>query len=215
MDIFDYLIENIEKNNSDAKFFFPVGDRSKFSNNTSWKNNEYRRLISRIAGRYETGLNPSFNASQNYSLICTELTRLKTILAKDVITSRFDSIRLRFPDSYRDVKRAGITEDYSMGYPDEPGFRAGVARPFNFYDVMTDQVTDLRVFPFQFMDTALYQHKKLDITQSKDLILKLINETRKIGGLFISIWHNSSLIESEGWREGREVFEFMLKNQLQ
>ena len=63
---------------------------------------------------------------------------LQTILGKEVISSRFHYIRLLMPKSYKDLVSAGISEDYSMGYPDEPGFRAGIARPFFFYDVEED-----------------------------------------------------------------------------
>ena len=55
-EVFDYITDNIEKYNSDARFFFPVGDHSKFDKNPSWKNNEYRNLIQKISGKYKTGL---------------------------------------------------------------------------------------------------------------------------------------------------------------
>jgi hypothetical protein len=54
---------------------------------------------------------------------------------------------------------------------------------------------------------------KLDPEKSKEVILKLINETRKVGGLFVSIWHNTSLLDNEEWKGWREVFEFIIKNQ--
>ena len=38
---------------------------------------------------------------------------------------------------------------------DEPGFRAGIARSFRFYDIIEDKITDLRIFPFQVMDVTL------------------------------------------------------------
>jgi hypothetical protein len=63
------------------------------------------------------------------------------------------------------------------------------------------------------MDGTLYDYKKLDTTRSKELILKLINETRNVGGYFVSIWHNTSLLDNEEWKGWREVFEFMVKNQ--
>ena len=59
-DVFDYIIENINKNNTDARFFFPVGDHSKFDKNPSWKNEEYRDLIHKIAANFKAGLHPSF-----------------------------------------------------------------------------------------------------------------------------------------------------------
>jgi hypothetical protein len=100
-----------------------------------------------------------------------------------------------------------------MGYPEEPGFRAGIARPFFFYNLSDDIQTNLRIVPFQVMDGTLYDYKKLDAESSMEIILKLITETRKVGGLFVSIWHNTSLLDNENCKSWREVFEFMIKNQ--
>jgi hypothetical protein len=210
----DYIFDCVEKTKSTLRLFLPVGDYSKYDKNPSWKNQEYRQLINKIADKYETGITLSYNAALNHSLICAEVSRLKKILNKEVVNNRFNYIRLIFPHSYRSLESAGITEDYSMGYPDEPGFRAGLARPYVFYDLLADQITNLRIFPFQVMDKSLFQNKKLDPEQSMDLILKLINETRKVGGLFISVWHNSSLTEKDESREWKKVFEFMLKNHV-
>lgn len=212
-DVFDYMIEIIEKNGVDTKFFFPVGDHSKFDRNPSWKNEEYRNLIHRIGDKYQIGLHPSFVAGGDGSLIVNEVSRLRSILGKDVLLSRFHYIRLFMPRSYNNVLLAGISEDYSMGYPDEPGFRAGIARPYYFYNVSDDVQTNLKIIPFQVMDGALYDYKKLDPDTSKEIILNLINETKKVGGLFVSIWHNTSLLDNEEWKGWREVFEYMIKNQ--
>jgi hypothetical protein len=213
-EVFDYILENLEKRNTDTRFFFPVGDHSKYDKNPSWKNDEYRKLIHRISDKYGAGLHPSFYSAGNYSTIANEAGRLNTILEKEIISSRFHYIRLFTPQSFRDIHKAGILEDYSMGYPDEPGFRAGIARPYYFYDVSDDHQTSLKIFPFQVMDVTLYGYKKLDIVASKEVILKLINETKKVGGLFVSIWHNTSLLDNQEWSGWREVFEFLLNTQL-
>jgi hypothetical protein len=211
LDVFDYIIENIEKNSVDTRFFFPVGDHSKFDKNPSWKNDKYRNLIHKIADRYQVGLHPSFIAGGDGSIINTEAERLQSIIRKEICLSRFHYIRLHMPRSYNNILRAGITEDYSMGYPDQPGFRAGIARPYYFYDVSEDKLTNLKIIPFQVMDSTLYDCKKLDPGSSKEVILNLINETRNVGGLFVSIWHNTSLLDNEEWKGWREVFEFIVK----
>jgi hypothetical protein len=212
-DVFDYILENIEKNEIEARFFFPVGDLSKFDRNPSWKNTEYRNLIQKISGKYMVGLHPSYVAGGDGALIGTESKRLKSIINKEISLSRYHFIRLSMPRSYQNSLQAGLSEDFSMGYPDEPGFRAGIARPYYFYNVAADVQTSLKIIPFQIMDGTLYDYKKLDPSGSKDLILKYINEIRKAGGLFVSIWHNTSLLDNREWREWRGVFEFMIKNQ--
>jgi hypothetical protein len=82
-----------------------------------------------------------------------------------------------------------------------------------FYDVIEERQTDLMIVPFQMMDVTLFEYKNLDPAASRELIIRLINETRKVGGLFVSLWHNTSLLESPEWQGWREVFESMLKDQ--
>ena len=82
-----------------------------------------------------------------------------------------------------------------------------------FYNLSEERQTNLRIIPFQVMDGTLYDYKKLDPESSKEVILKIINETRKVGGLFVSIWHNTSLLDTKEWKGWREVFEFMIMNQ--
>jgi hypothetical protein len=117
------------------------------------------------------------------------------------------------PASYSNAIKAGIEEDYSMGYPEEPGFRAGIARPFFFYNLIDDIQTNLKIVPFQVMDGTLSDYKNFDRDKSMEVISKLISETRKVGGLFVSIWHNTSLLDNEECKGWREVFEFMIKTQ--
>jgi hypothetical protein len=146
-------------------------------------------------------------------MIKTETGRLESILEKEVTSSRFHYLRIFLPDSYRYILEAGITEDYSMGYPEEPGFRAGISRPFYFYDLREEKRTGLKIYPFQVMDSTLFTHKLLDADAARERITRLMDETRKAGGFFISIWHNTSLLDKEGCYKKREVFEFMLKYQ--
>ncbi len=214
-EVFDYITDYIKKYSADTRFFFPVGDHSKFDRNPSWKNEDYRILIQRIACNYKTGLHPSYYASGKPDLMGSECTRLKSIIKGDVTISRFHLIRFFMPQSYETLIEAGITEDYSMGYPEEPGFRAGIARPFLFYNLSSEVQTGLKIFPFQIMDSSLYNNDRLNPLNAKEVILRLINEARKTGGTFASIWHNTSLLENQEGQGRREVFEFMLKTQLQ
>jgi len=212
-EVFGYITECIDKYQSDVRFFFPLGDRTNYDHNPSWKNEDYRSLIQRLAGKFKHGMHPSYNASENYAILSEEAERYNRIFGSTGYLSRFHYLRLKLPVSYRNLLKAGVKEDYSMGYPDEPGFRAGLARPFYFYDVVKDTVTNLKIVPFQVMDATLYKYKKLDHKASVEIILQLITETRRAGGLFVSIWHNTSLLDNPQCRPWRGVFETMLDAQ--
>jgi hypothetical protein len=212
-DVFDFITSAIQKTDSVARFFIPTGDRSHYDKNAYWKNEDFRILVKKIIAGYGFGLHPSFYASENADKLNEEYERLKKITSIETLSSRFHFIKLSFPKSYRILLDAGITEDYSMGYPDEPGFRAGVARPFRFYDLEKEIETSLLVFPFQVMDATLIKYKKLGPVESDGVISELIDVTRKVGGTFISIWHNTSLLDITEHKEWRLLFESMLKIQ--
>ncbi len=212
--VFDYINRNIVERNADARFFIPVGDRSKYDHNPSWKNDEYRSLINKIADRFKTGLHPSFHATGNPGMLGDEKVRLKSIISREITMTHFHFVRLSSAGSYHEIHKEGITEDYSMGYPEEPGFRAGIARPFYFYNVHEERQTNVRIFPFQLMDSTFYRFKKEDQVRSAEVMINLINETRKAGGTFVSVWHHTTLQNNPEWQGRREAFEFMLNNQI-
>lgn len=212
-DVFDYIFEMIGKNGSDAKFFIPTGERSSYDKNPSWKNEDFRKLIRKIVNRFPVGLHPSFAASDSNATLTVEKTRLQSIVGKDIVMSRFHFIKMRFPESCRNLVKAGISEDYSMGYPDEPGFRAGIARSYYFYDIQEEKKTGLKLIPFQIMDVTLSQYKAMKPEDANETIAEIINETRKAGGQFVSIWHNTSLLDLPEWKRWRDTFELMLKIQ--
>jgi len=212
-DVFDYIFEKIDRSGCEAKFFIPVGDRSEYDVQPSWHNEDYRSLIGRISGKYGTGLHPSYYSSGNSPKLKAEAERLRKITSAEITFARFHYLNIKFPSSYSNLIEAGISEDFSMGYHDEPGFRAGIARPFNFYNLIEEKITSLKLYPFQVMDGTLFKYKKLKPDEADNLVAGLIDETRKAGGLFISIWHNTSLLDTPEWMDWRRVFENMLIRQ--
>jgi len=211
--VYDYIIRNLKENNTDAKFFFPVGQRSEYDHNPSWKNKQYRSLIKYLSSSYTAGLHPSYHASGNIDIFRADRERLSVILGRDVNICRFHFLRFKIPGSYKMLVNEGIIEDYSMGYAGEPGFRAGIARPFNFFDISEEIETNLKIVPLQVMDSTLYDYLNLRPENAEDVIFKLIDETKRAGGLFVSLWHNTSLEDSGEWLAWRKLFEKMLKIQ--
>jgi hypothetical protein len=214
-DVFDYIIEKIENSRSASLFFIPVGDRSDYDKQPSWQNEDYRQLIGKFSGKVRTGIHPSYYASHDLARLRAEVKRLNSIIRGDVISARCHYIRIKFPDTYRNFIEAGISEDYSMGYPEEPGFRAGTASPFWFYDILSEKKTNLMVYPFQIMDATLYQYKGLNTEVGMKIISDIIDGIKKSGGSFVSIWHNTSLLDNAEGKGWRSVFEEMLKRMNQ
>lgn len=212
-DVFDYLLECVKKNNCETRFFVPVGDKSKHDRNPSWKNIRYRELINKLSAEFMTGIHHSYLSFSNDLLLMKEQSRFREITGREARCSRFHYLRLKMPFSYRKLYESGVTEDFSMGYPDESGFRAGTARPFCFFDLLRDEETTLKIYPFQVMDESLFRKDSPNPEDALGILSGLIGDIRKTGGMFISIWHNTSLLDDDAGREQRKVFEFMLRTQ--
>ncbi len=194
-------------------FFWLLGDYGKFDKNISWENRSLQRLIRRMSKKYKIGIHPSYASNVGFNLLKMEIERLRKILRVDtegVCLSRQHFLKLAFPSTYRSLIRAGIRADYTMGYADNIGFRAGIATPFYWYDLENEEVTNLRIFPFQVMEATLKEYLKLSPDEVIAYVKPLIETTKAVGGTFTTLWHNSTLSETEGYEGWCKVYENIL-----
>jgi hypothetical protein len=192
-------------------FFFLVGHYGKYDKNISASYSAMKRLIRQISENYKIGVHPSYQSNYTTQRLLKEIGTLQKITGNTVSRSRQHFLMLRFPDTYQQLIRLGITEDYSMGFASAPGFRAGTCTPFSFYDLSKETETPLVVYPFQVMDGTLNQYQKLTPLEAIESISCLNTEVRKVNGTFISLWHNESLSEMRHWKNWREVYEALIK----
>ncbi len=212
-DTYRLLNECFEGREEQVRFFFLLGDYSRYDKNISWKNHHLQQLIRETDQRYRVGIHPSYSASQSKEshLISDERRRLEKITGKKITRSRFHYLKLHIPESYRHLIKAGISEDYSMGYPSHTGFRAGICTPYFFYDLHREATTSLKIIPFQVMDVTLKDYLKLTPEEAMTEIGELMAEVRKCGGIFSAIWHNESLTGRGAWKGYDDLFRKMIE----
>ena len=212
-DTYEYLNFVFRGNEHKVKYFFLLGNYGRFDKNISYKNRHFRKLIQTIHKKYEVGIHPSFASGKKggKKKIMLEKGRLQKIIQQEVDMSRQHYLRLKFPQSYRRLIKAGIRGDFTMGYPELPGFRAGVCTPFYFYDLKKEKTTNLLITPFQVMDGTLCHYMQLSPENAVKLIEKLMREVKKVGGTFVGIWHNETVNDLGCWKGYRKVFEHMHK----
>jgi hypothetical protein len=128
-----------------------------------------------------------------------------------VVRGRYHFLRLRLPRSYRIMQHAGIRHDYTMGYADAVGFRAGISVPYPFYDVERDHENDLLIHPFCVMDTTLKKYLNLSPAEGLEEYKRLIDLVRKVDGTFCCIVHNQNLNELDGWAGWKDTYEKMVE----
>lgn len=207
-DTFEYIISLIERLKVNTIFFVLYGDYGKYDKNINPYNNKFRRLIKQLCDYGKVGVHPSYESFDYPQLINSQIKMLKETLHKPIQRSRYHYLHFRLPEGYRSLMATGsIEHDFSMGYSDNIGFRAGICSSFNFYDLALDYETKLRVHPFAYMDVALKNGLKLSPQEALIEIKKITDEVKKVGGEMISIWHNESLSNKREWFGWREVYE--------
>lgn len=211
-DTFDYIIGlSGRSHSSNLMFFSLMADYDQYDKPASYLNVHHRELLQHVDDHANMGIHPGYHSLENPKAMDEEIRRLQDILHRPIVRARFHFLRLRLPESYRMLVHAGIQHDYTMGYADTIGFRAGISSPYPFYDLERDLESQLIVHPFCVMDSTLQKYMKLTPDEAVDQYRTLIGELRQVGGTFCCIVHNQNLGEIFGWQGWRRVYEQMLE----
>lgn len=161
-----------------------------------------KKIVADLSKEFKLGIHPSYKSFRKNDTLSKEINRLSGVVGMKITRSRQHYLRFRLPETYIELTKMGIHEEYSMGYPDRIGFRAGTCTPFTFYDLASDETLNLKVYPFAVMDSTLIFTNNCSIGESIQTINGLIDVVKSVKGLFISVWHVDYLSESypgKGW----------------
>ncbi len=191
--------------------FILFADYGGNDNQVSLSNREFRELVKDLDRYCTVGIHPSLSSGRHPERLESEIRGLSELLGREVTISRQHFLKISFPRTYNSLVRLGVTDDYSMGYASHPGFRAGLAIPFRFFDLSRNEMTGLTVHPVAVMDVTLRDYNRLTARQGFETILGVIRKVRSVNGTFISLWHNESLSDTGHWQGWRGIYEEMLQ----
>ncbi|MEX1189084.1 MAG: polysaccharide deacetylase family protein [Bacteroidia bacterium] len=206
-DTYDYQIKLFERYNLHPIYFILLGDYATFDKNVPHQNKHMQSLIKFMGDAGDVGIHPSYASSENPLKIRKEISRLSHILHQEIHLSRQHFLKMNIPETYQRLLEYDITDDYTMGYADLPGFRASICSPYYFYDLDLEIETPLRIHPFAIMDGTLKDYMNIDPERAMEVINPLINSVKAVKGEFISVWHNESFAENLRWKGWRNIYE--------
>lgn len=193
-----------------AYYFFLVAARPwGVDKNIPPSKKAFRQLVQYHASGYRVGVHPSWQSGDNERVLKEEIEWMEALTGQRMTRSRQHYIRFTLPEGYRRLLRYGILQDFSMGYGTINGFRASVASSFYWYDLEKEEETGLRLFPFCFMDANAFYEQGLTASKAMNELMHYYHLIRKVGGLMVTIWHNSFLgsdPQYAGWKEAYEIF---------
>lgn len=188
--------------------FFLLGNYGKYDRNIHWKNKNFQKLIQNVSEYAHIGIHPSFGSFLDEKQLKIEKERLENITGKAITKSRQHFLRMQIPESYSLLEKIGIKEDYTMGYADHVGWRAGTSRSFYFFDLKQNKPLNLKIYPFQYMDGTLNEYQELNVENAQNKINELFQKSKKYGGNFISLWHNETIGNYGVWDQWGEVLNY-------
>ncbi len=191
--------------------FFLTAGYGRYDKGIHPRKKAFKEMVNEVAAYSYLGLHPSYHSNKNIVILKKELQALSHIAGNQITRSRQHYLKLDFPGTYQKLSELGISEDYSMGYPSHPGFRAGTCTPFHFYDLLNERETSLKIYPFQIMDRTLKDYLCLSPPEIIGRIGKIIKEVKEVNGTLITIWHNDSFSDIGEWEGWLEVYQNMLE----
>lgn len=210
-DTYNYQLNIQKKYALKPIYFILLGNYGINDKNVPPESRVFQRLIKSIADYAQVGIHPSFGSNFKQGHLEKEIRRLTYIIKREVKMSRQHFLKLSLPETYRNLIRNDIVEDYTMGFAAQSGFRAGTCTPYFFYDLDEEKETPLKVFPFQVMEATYKYYMRSTPSDAIFEMKRMIEEVREVNGTFISLWHNESLSGQGIWAGWREVYEEMLK----
>ena len=101
-------------------------------------------------------------------------------------------------EQMQQVVEAGFTDDFTMGFADQAGFRLQTSRAVQWINPQTMQLTSLTMHPLIIMDCTLSNDDYMNLTEDEAYFLceRLISKVRMHHGDLCLLWHNSIMIDS-------------------
>lgn len=192
-----------------GQFFFQFAEYSTYDKNVAPTNEKFKYLIKSVADYSTVSLAASYSSFRNIDLLKDERKRLSAVIHRPINASRFRYNRVDVPVTYRNLVEAEFTDDYTMGYTHEMGFRASTAFPFYFYDINLEVQQPIKIHPFAVHDYAFFKMGDMDgILREMAMVYE---QVKTVKGTFITVFSNELLGSSNGV-DWLVLYESTLKN---
>ena len=98
-------------------------------------------------------------------------------------------------DNMQALADAGVTDDFTMAFPDQAGFRLQTSRPVRWINPKTYTLTTLTLHPLTVMDCTLSNTNYMNLQTEDEAYFfceQLFDKVRQYAGDITLLWHNSN-----------------------
>lgn len=204
---FDWIMEQSERFGMSSTFFVICGgNHPTFDAEYDIGHKAIRGLLKRIDRRgHSIGLHASYDTYLSSARLAAESKRLRDVCAEEEIElgrlhSRMHYLRMRVPDTLRNLQYAGIDADASLTFADHAGFRCGTCFEYPAFDPVARERLDIAIRPLIAMESSIMDERYMGLGISEaaaDTLISLKSACRRVGGVFSLLWHNTQLVTDE------------------
>ena len=97
-------------------------------------------------------------------------------------------------DQMQRLAEVGVTDDFTMMFPDQVGFRLQTTRPVRWINPKTMQLTDLVLHPLTVMDCTLSNSNYMNLNEDEAYFecQRLLEKIYQNAGEVVLLWHNTT-----------------------
>jgi hypothetical protein len=209
LDTYEEQLALHKKYNLSTIYFVLFADYDTNDRNIPVNNRHFNVLIKSIGDYCRIGIHTSFASLRSPEKLAQEFRRLSAVLNKEITSTRQHFHVLKMPLTYRSFVNKDVENDYSMGYAVTPGFRAGIADPFYFYDLDIEVETNMKVWPYAIVDKGLEHGYGMERS-----FKPIIEQVKAVNGTLMLVWNNESLAHKGQGRINLQTYENVIKMAL-
>lgn len=159
---------------------------------------------------WEVGLHGSIQSYNNPELFKKEKNILEKQLRGKITGCRQHYLNFDPSKTWEIYNKVGLKYSSNIGYNEKIGHRAGIAFPYIPSSSYKNFDRFVLEFPITIHDVALFYYESLNIKESFNRCIRVINEVKKTNGLATLSWHPYTIHDTK--LSGRfEVYKMLLQ----
>ena len=198
---FNWIMNQSEIRGLKSTFFFMCGgSHPLYDPDYSITSSELKSLLISIDSRgHYSGIHPSFYCFDNKQMLNKEVNIWKSITSSYILRygktiSRMHYLRFATEITPKLLEESGVTDDYTMGYADHIGFRAGTCKQFQFFSIPECRQLALTVRPLCAMEVSVLGYMGKTHSDAYESFMEIKRACMRVNGTFSLLWHNSELV---------------------
>lgn len=151
-----------------------------------------RRLSRRIVSAgHGIGFHPGFGTATDAARWGAQLAGLKDVVGKDIREGRQHMLAYSPATTPEIWDEAGMDTDYTLAYPEAPGFRNGSCRSIPAYSLVHRRTLDLRQCSTAIMEFGFFggKYNDMDVDEALSACAPVIAACRRYAGNLVVLYH--------------------------